>query len=159
MAACNAREAIDMSYNLERRRIVIVDDDHDCKANLERNLNEFVVEFWGCRAKKCGICKEDQPFSGAVDFIRRVAGEPESRLVAIVLDVNEFQNDETSIKEILPQLRADIELCEVPVIVYSAKFLPGLGNRAKRAGAKYYFDRAATPLKKAAKIIRKHALP
>lgn len=149
------KEAMTMSETSDRRTVVVVDDDHDYKANLERNLNEYVVESWGCRAKKCGICEKDQPFVKAVDFIRSIGAE---RLAAIVLDVNEFQNDEYSIREILPELKDAPELRNVPVIVYSAKYLPQLSDKAKRAGAVYYYDRAATPLKQAAEIVRKYAL-
>jgi CheY-like chemotaxis protein len=146
-----------MSVDLERRVIVVVDDDHNHKATLESNLTDFEVRLWGCR-KKCKICRADQPFAEAVEFIRAVSARPKSRLVAIVLDANEYKHDEYSIKEILPALKSDLELADIPVVVYSAKYLPGLGGRAMRAGAVAYYDRATRNGKEAAEIIRNHAL-
>ena len=69
----------------ESKLVVIVDDNHDYKEILGNALatKGLVARWWGCRAGKCRKCEEDQPFSEAVDFIRRVRTEPSGRLVAI----------------------------------------------------------------------------
>jgi FixJ family two-component response regulator len=150
-----------MSAGIFHRTILVVDDDHDYKAALARNLTEFDVRFWGCRALKCKICNADQPFADAIGFARALEADPKAtgRLVAIVLDVNEFSNDECSINRILPALQNAAQLNTVPVIVYSAKHLPEMEMRAKRAGAIVFYDRAMSTPKQAAEIIRKYALP
>lgn len=148
-----------MCADFESRAIVIVEDDHEYKATLQGKLTEFVVYFWGCRAKECTHCGVNQPFSSAVPFIRSINAKPNSRLAAIVLDANEFRADEYSITDILPDLKSDIELAEIPVVVYSSEHLAELGGRAMHAGAAEYYDRATKTPKEAADIIRKHALP
>jgi CheY-like chemotaxis protein len=143
----------------EIRTVVVVEDEHAYKELLSGQLARRGIhtETWGCRG--CAECGDDQPFAGAVNFIRNLAADPGKRLVAIVLDANEFRNDTTSINVILPALKADAALKGIPVIVYSAKQLAALGRKAVAAGACCYYNRYDTTPRKAAEIIADEALP
>jgi hypothetical protein len=144
----------------DQRIVVIVDDDHDYKDTLTKVLarSGLATRLWGCRKLKCKRCPTDQPFSEALNFIGDVYLEPKSRLVAIVLDANEYENDEYSIKALLPSIKRDSKLNHIPVVVYSLKYLSDLEDGAMRAGAHLYYSRADTPPKKAGELIAGSAL-
>jgi len=144
------------------RTIILVEDKHPYKATLTRQLKRrgFHVEMWGC-GLNCKICnpKEPQEFSEAPDFIKRIAADPKFRIVAIVLDVNQFDSEATAIKQIMPKLRADTMLAKIPVIMYSKAHIESLEDEALDAGAVQYYDRYNTRALQAAEIIDKNALP
>jgi hypothetical protein len=143
----------------EQRLVVIVDDQHDYKEDLTHALvaKGLATRLWGCPAT-CPKCAQAQPFCDTVKFIKRVRGEAGGRLVAIVLDANEHQNDEYSIKVLVPAIKRDVLLKSIPLVVYSAKYLENLGERALRGGADAFYGRFDTPPRKAAEIVLAQAL-
>lgn len=149
------------TQSVKKRVVVIVDDRHDYKEDLAKFLDGFDVRFWGCRpaCRECGGV--DHPFADATAYIRQIAHEPDSRVVAILLDVSEFEirADDTALNVILPQLKSDPALQHIPVIVYSAAHRSNLAGKARAAGAVYYYDMALTSLKKAAEKVKQYALP